>query len=153
MRSSSSCRPGKSCQNIMNWSENLWTSKRSRYVCYDRPEFGRVIIFIVTLIKCKLEKDERMNVHLNLNPTHMFHWSFGQSGQDSLTRVFVSTGSSQKPQIQESGRLGKGCHAPLSQRPNLQPWGIPGTRSAPWNNVSSLLNIHIFKFFHRQQNY
>lgn len=42
------------------------------------------------------------------------------------TVVSVSAGSSEKPQIQESGRPGKGRHAPLSQRSNLQPRGVPG---------------------------
>lgn len=47
----------------MNWSENLWTSKRSRYVCYDGPELQRVITLIVNLIKYKLEKHNTINVH------------------------------------------------------------------------------------------
>lgn len=59
----------------------------------------------------------------------------------------VSTGSSEKPQIQESGRPGKGRHAPLSQRPNLQPWGIPGQSSACCNDVHSVISIHTFTFF------
>lgn len=42
------------------------------------------------------------------------------------TVVSVFAGSSEKPQIQESGRPGKGRHAPLSQCSNLQPRGVPG---------------------------
>lgn len=77
--------------------------------------------------------------------------SEGGPEPDSLSRVFVSTGSSQKPQIQESGGLGKGRYAPLSQRPNLQPWGIPGTSSARWNTLKAplfLFKQHMFAAHH-----
>lgn len=45
-RSSSSCRPGRSYQSIMSWSENLWTSKRSRYEEYERPRQTGFLLYI-----------------------------------------------------------------------------------------------------------
>lgn len=59
------------------------------------------------------------------------------------TVVSVFAGSSEKPQIQEPGRPGKGRHAPLSQRSNLQPRGVPGRVQCDVITCS-MANVHMF---------